>query len=106
MAFEIEYADIIREHLQFIDRKHHAAIRDAIVTHLQYQPIEETKNRKPLDPHIDQATWELRCGLQNRYRVLYDVKLEIVEEEFSLVRILAIGEKRGEKLYIAGKEVL
>jgi hypothetical protein len=39
--------------------------------------------------------------------VLYDVTIEIVEEErFLLVRVLAIGEKRGEKLFVAGKEVL
>jgi rRNA-processing protein FCF1 len=43
MSFQIAYADCILEHLKSIERKHHLAIRDAIVMHLQHQPTEETK---------------------------------------------------------------
>ena len=56
------------------------------------------------------TTWELRCGLNNKYRVLYDTEIETgndtndAEEPLNIVRILAIGEKRGERLFIAGEE--
>ena len=42
------------------------------------------------------ASWELRLG---DYRVLYDVA-----EEERLVNVLVVGEKRGNHLYVLGKE--
>lgn len=44
------------------------------------------------------APWELRI---NNLRVFY----EIVSDEANVVRILAVGEKKGNKLFIAGKEI-
>jgi hypothetical protein len=106
--FILEYASSIPDDLAVIERKHHRAIRDAIIEQLSFEPLVETRNRKPLDPKIMEATWELRCGLNNKYRVLYDTdltKIEATEDEpLNIVRILAIGEKRGERLFIAGEE--
>lgn len=75
-----------------------------------FEPTLETTNRKPLTAPIPEATWELRCGEQNRYRVLYSVtttnetELEIIEI-LGIVEVLAIGEKKSEKLLIQGREV-
>ena len=108
--FILEYASSIPDDLAVIERKHHRAIRDAIIEQLSFEPLVETRNRKPLDPQIMEATWELRCGLNNKYRVLYDTEIETgndtndAEEPLNIVRILAIGEKRGERLFIAGEE--
>jgi hypothetical protein len=46
------------------------------------------------------ATWEIRFGPRNRFRVLYDI-----EEEVRRIRVLAIAEKRRERLFIGGEEV-
>jgi mRNA-degrading endonuclease RelE of RelBE toxin-antitoxin system len=97
-AWKITLSKSATNHLSTIDRKHHRAIRDAIIEQLAFEPFVETRNRKPLDPPIFGASWELRCGINNRFRVLY----EPFEET---VLITAIGEKRGEQLWIGEEEV-
>ena len=47
------------------------------------------------------ATWELRCGPDNRFRVFYEVASDAQE-----VRILAIGVKDRNRLSVGGKEYL
>jgi mRNA-degrading endonuclease RelE of RelBE toxin-antitoxin system len=68
---------------------------------LSYTPLEVTRNRKPLEqPAPFGATWELRFGSQNRFRVLYEVN---TAEQ--MVLILAVGVKDREKLLIGTEEV-
>jgi hypothetical protein len=43
--------------------------------------------------------WELRFGPDNRFRVFYRVQGEALR-----VDVLAIGEKRGNRLFIGGEE--
>ena len=108
-VYRLVFARNVQTCLGFIATKHHAAIRDGILEQLTHEPTLKTRNRKPLDPTIFGATWELRCGPQNRYRVLYDVidpdqdEGEKDSEDFE-VHVLLIGEKIGERLMIAGKE--
>ena len=98
-AFLIILSKAALEHLQGIDRKHHRALRDAILEQLSFEPFLETRNRKSLDPPILGATWELHCGTSNRYRVLY-------EPFEDTILITAIGEKRGSQLWIGNEEVI
>jgi mRNA-degrading endonuclease RelE of RelBE toxin-antitoxin system len=102
MAFTITLTKPAQSHLETIDRKHHHALRDAILEQLRFEPLVETRNCKTLDPAIFGATWELRCSPDNRYRVIYEVTNEDDEEH---VTILAIGEKRGSQLLIAGIDI-
>jgi hypothetical protein len=61
----------------------------------------ETRNRKPLwQPAPFEATWEIRFGPNNSFRVLYGI-----DEEHREVEIQAIGVKEGNRLLVAGKEV-
>jgi hypothetical protein len=46
------------------------------------------------------ADWELRFGPDNRFRVFYAVDTDRQE-----VQILAIGVKRGNRLFIADEEI-
>jgi len=64
---------------------------------LPYQPTEETRNRKLLRAN-PVADWELR--IQN-YRVFYEVDLV-----HHTVRIVAIGHKEHNKLFIGGEEII
>jgi hypothetical protein len=99
--FTIVYAPIVKQHLRTIEAKYYSLIRDAIDSHLSIEPITETRNRKPLKrPVIFLATWELRFGPQNRFRVYYDVDLEQAS-----VSILAIGSKQGNRVIIGGEEI-
>ena len=62
------------EHLGLIESKYHGLLRRMINEQLTFTPTEETRNRKPLDqPAPFGASWELRCGPDNCFRVFYDV---------------------------------
>ena len=99
--FTIVYAPITKQHLHTIEAKYYSLIRDSVDEQLSFEPTIETRNRKPLKrPVVFMATWELRFGPQNRFRVYYDVDLEQ-----TLVSILAIGSKHGNRIVIGGEEI-
>lgn len=82
--------------LKFLKKADQALIMDAIKEQLSNEPLQETRNRKPLRPN-QLASWELRVA--GAFRVFYDV-----EEENQEVVIKAIGWKDHNKLYLRGKE--
>jgi len=99
--YELIYARELKEHLKVIDRKHHSLIRRTIEEQLWFEPDVETRNRKPLQrgPIYD-GEWEIRFGPDNRFRVFYEI-----DSEREAVLILAIGVKKGDRLWIGGQEV-
>jgi mRNA-degrading endonuclease RelE of RelBE toxin-antitoxin system len=100
-AYAIAYTLQMQDHLRAIDRKHHSSIRSSIEEQLAFEPFTETKNRKPLQRPVDfEATWELRCGPKNSFRVFYSV-----DTEGHAVTVVAIGVKEGSRLLIADKEI-
>jgi len=99
--FSIEYAPVTKEHLRAIERKYYSLIRKTAEEQLQFEPDVETKNRKPLTRQVAfEAEWEIRFGPKNRFRLFYDI-----DHEQAVVSVLAIGEKKGNRLFIGGKEV-
>lgn len=99
-SFEIIYAPLTKRHLKTIEPKYYPLIQESIEEQLQDEPDVETRNRKPLKRPIFGATWEIRFGPDNRFRVFY--KVEADERE---VYVLAIGEKKGGRLSIGGEEI-
>ncbi|MBI1899676.1 MAG: type II toxin-antitoxin system RelE/ParE family toxin [Planctomycetia bacterium] len=98
--FAVLFAPEAVEHLDTIARSHHRAIEEAIDEQLAYTPETATRNRKPLEqPAPYGATWELRCGPQNRFRVFYEV-----DGVQRTVFVLAIGVKDRNRLYFGGEE--
>jgi mRNA-degrading endonuclease RelE of RelBE toxin-antitoxin system len=94
------FAPEVIEHLDQINSKHHGLLRRTIREQLSFTPILETRNRKPLEqPAPYAATWELRCGPENRFRIFYDVDPTSHE-----VHILAVGVKDKNQLFIGGEE--
>jgi mRNA-degrading endonuclease RelE of RelBE toxin-antitoxin system len=99
--FMIIYAPITRGHLRAIEAKYYSVIRTTIAERLSYEPNVQTRNRKPLKrPIFFEATWELRFGAGNRFRVFYDI-----DQKEHVVAVLAIGIKRGNRLLIGGEEI-
>ncbi len=99
--FTIVYAPLTKQHLRAIEAKYYSLIRDIADEQLSFEPTTETRNRKPLKrPVVFMATWEIRFGPQNRFRVYYDVDLDQ-----AIVSILAIGIKRGNPVVIGGEEI-
>jgi len=98
--FALVFAPETIDHLEAIERKYHRLIQRTLDEQLSHTPALETRNRKPLiSPAPFGATWELRFGPNNRFRVFYEV-----DETERTVGILAIGVKEGNRLRMAGEE--
>ena len=98
--FELIFAPETVDHLDAIERKFHRLIHKTIDEQLIYTPERETRNRKPVEqPSPFGATWELRFGPNNRFRVLYEV-----DNDERTVQVLAIGIKERNQLFIGGEE--
>jgi mRNA-degrading endonuclease RelE of RelBE toxin-antitoxin system len=97
MAYIIEFADCVKKHFKSLNANQRSIIIDSIEKQLIHKPLKETRNRKPLRPNPI-APWELRIG---NLRVFYDV----TSEHSNIVEILAVGYKKGNTLFIAGKAV-
>src|SRR5580704_7814575 len=100
LKFVPSFAPEAVEHLDQIESKYHGLLRRAMKEQLTYTPTKETRNRKPLDqPAPFGASWELRCGPDNRFRIFYEVDTAAQE-----VQVLAIGVKDRNRLSIGGEE--
>jgi len=97
--YQLVFAAETVDHLHAIDEKYHSLIEDVANGQLLFTPEVETRNRKPLELPAPAATWELRFGPGNRFRLFYEVHGEELE-----VWILAIGVKERNRLLIAGEE--
>jgi hypothetical protein len=85
--------------IRAVEAKYHSLIQTTILEQLQFEPTQTTRNRKPLTPPTPfKSSWEIRFGIQNMFRVLYDVN-----EAEKTVEILGIGIKIGNKLYFGGE---
>lgn len=97
MEYSIEFAESVRQQMRGLAARERVLLLDAIERQLRHEPLTETRNRKPLRPNPI-APWELRVG---HWRVFYDIG----SDEPNVVRVLAVGQKRGNELLIAGREV-
>lgn len=98
--FTLSFAPEAIEHLDLIESKYYGLLQRTINEQLTHTPTAETRNRKPLDqPAPCGASWELRCGPDNRFRIFYEVNATAQE-----VQVLAIGVKDRNRLLIGGEE--
>lgn len=83
--------------LQWFKKAERGHIVGGLETMVSLEPTTETRNRKRLRPN-ELAEWEVRIG---DFRVFYDV-----DQENKLVKIEAVGYKKGSQLFIplCGKE--
>jgi mRNA-degrading endonuclease RelE of RelBE toxin-antitoxin system len=98
MAYKIEFAESVKTQFKALTARQRVIILDAIERQLIHEPLKETRNRKALRPN-PLAPWELRVA---DLRVFYEP--EIVES-VKKIKILAVGRKEGNKLFI-GEEVV
>jgi mRNA interferase RelE/StbE len=92
--FQVGFSDDGKQDFDFFSARDRKLIATRIKKQLTLDPLTETRNRKRLRDN-PLAPWELRVG---RFRVFY-----AVEED--KVRIVAVGAKEHNKLFIRGKEV-
>ena len=102
MEFRIEYMPIALEHLRGLTARQQRDVLDTVEQQLTHEPNVPTRNRKALRPN-KLATWELRIG---DLRVFYDIELKESESRLeAVVVILAVGLKRGDRLWIGNEEI-
>lgn len=98
-AYEVIFDTLALDHMDAIESKYHALIRRTVDEQLSHEPDVPTRNRKPLlRETVITATWEVRCGPGNRFRIFYDV-----HRDQRLVVVLAIARKVRNQLFV-GKE--
>jgi len=95
LPYRIVYSPETREHFRHLTAQQRELVFDTVARQLAYEPTAQTRNRKRLRPN-PLAAWELRIG---SFRVYYDVR----EDPEPLVEIVAVGIKRGNRLYIGGE---
>jgi mRNA-degrading endonuclease RelE of RelBE toxin-antitoxin system len=95
MRFSIVFTTDARDDLRLFRKGERTKIVNAIEELLSHDPAHETRNRKRLRPN-QMAEWELRV---DKFRVFYDI-----EESAHLVKVEAVGYKRGSRLLIHGEE--
>ena len=97
MPYRIEYSPEAEDHLRALTARQQRIVLDTVDRQLSFQPMMETRRRKPMRPN-PVAPWELRIG---DLRVYYDVE----EEPQAVVYVRAVGIKQRNRVRI-GKEVI
>ena len=95
MEYEIHITEDAWRDLQYFKAYEQRLIATAVEVWLSRDATIESEQRKKLRPNM-LAPWEVRAG---KYRVFY------VVEEAQAVKIVAIGSKEHNDLFIRGKRV-
>ena len=93
--FQIEITPEAIDDLRALKKRERQIIFQGIEDQLPHEPALEARNRKRLRPN-QLAEWELRV---ERYRVFYDVN-----DAKGIVKVVAVGFKKGNRLYIQNEE--
>ena len=96
MSWTVELKDSVLDDLRWFGRKEGRLILDAALEVLEKDPLAETRNLKTLRPN---PFAEREVRLSGNYRVC-----SMSTGTRNWLVIMAVGEKRGEKLLVQGKE--
>jgi mRNA-degrading endonuclease RelE of RelBE toxin-antitoxin system len=66
VPYTIEYSPEAVDHLETLTTRQQATVVDTVNQQLRFQPMVETRNRKPMRPN-PLAPWELRIGTLRVY---------------------------------------
>jgi len=94
MRFEVKFVRGACDDIAGYAARERRLIMDGIAAYLEADADTETRRRKRLRSN-PLAPWELRMGI---YRVFYEVR------DKSVVRVLAVGHKEHNELYIRGRK--
>ena len=104
MAYDIRYMPIASEQLLALPTHDQRTVVDSVDKQLRLEAEVETRNRKRMRPN-NLATWDLRVG---DLRVFYEIEPPASasgEPALPTVVILAVGIKKGNRLWIGNEEV-
>jgi mRNA-degrading endonuclease RelE of RelBE toxin-antitoxin system len=95
MEYEISITESAKKDIAFFETADQRVIVAGITAHLKTEAEKETRRKKQLRPNPI-ALWELRL---DRFRVFY------VIEEGAKLKVVAVGHKEHNDLFIQGKKV-
>ena len=95
MEYTIEFGQSASDDLNYYEKYDQKIIVKAILEYLNADANIETRKRKQLRPN-PVAPWELRVG---KYRIFYEIT------ESQIVKILAVGHKEHNELFVRGRKV-
>ncbi len=95
MPYKIVYTTFAKANVKGLPANDRARLLDVVDARLTHQAEVEDTNRKRMRDNEYGIQWELRVG---DLRAFYNI-------EGSTVNILYIGVKRGNKVYVEGKEL-
>jgi mRNA-degrading endonuclease RelE of RelBE toxin-antitoxin system len=97
VPYRIQVSPTAELDLRSLRKREGQAVRPALPRYLTHEPSARSTKRRPLDPNPFDADWELRLG---DLRVLY-----AIDEPAQVVRVLRVGRKEGNRLYLRGVPV-
>lgn len=97
MRFRIEFSWEAIEHLRALTATERRRALDAAESQLSWEPLDETRNRRPMRPN-PLAPWELRVGSLR-------LCCEVQEGADRVVLIRAVGLKRRNEIWIGGERI-
>ncbi len=95
MKFDVQFTESAKDDLTYFSAREQRIIIAGLRRYLQDDASVESKKRKKLKTN-EIAAWELKLG---KHRVFYDI------EEEGQVKIMAIGFKQHNELFIKGDKV-
>ena len=93
--YEIKFTPEAFDDLAMLRKYDQSRIVAATESQLSHEPDRQTRNRKRLRPN-KLAEWVLRV---NTFRVFYDILLDS-----GIVKVVAVGVKKGSDLFIRGEK--
>jgi mRNA-degrading endonuclease RelE of RelBE toxin-antitoxin system len=97
VGYRVRFTQLAEDHFAQLTARQQAIVVNAVKVQLKNEPLRQTRHRKQLRPN-PLAPWELRVEF---LRVFYEV--DALESD--LINVLAIGIKKGNKLFVSGKEI-
>jgi mRNA-degrading endonuclease RelE of RelBE toxin-antitoxin system len=98
MGWKVALKDSVLEDLRWFGRKDGRLILEAPLEILENDPLHDSRNLKTLRQN---AFAERELLISGKYRILFNV-----DRRKQLVIIMAVGEKRGNKLFVQGEEYI
>jgi len=95
MEYEIQLTESAKGDIERFATYDQRVIAGGILTHLRFDAETPTRRKKPLREN-PLAPWELRI---DRFRVFYTI------EEGRTVKVVAVGHKEHNELFIRGEKV-
>ena len=96
MAWEVELKESVIEDLRWFGSKIGRWLFQVAIEKLEADPLAETKAMKTLR---ENPVAERELPISAKYRVLFNVN-----DESATVTVVVVGEKKGDRLFVQGKE--